>query len=172
MKQALSRTPVFLLFIISISPILLGSIGYAWWNWVVIATTLFFACWSFVITKVLRNKNLSINNLNFSKFTRILVAATVYIIVIFIYFSLLGPHRDGPIVVLVLIGFCQFLFLYWYIFLINFIAKCLAIVEQNKIVDFSQYAGYFFCLFFFPLGIWWVHPKIKNALAKMDHEII
>ncbi len=50
-------------------------------------------------------------------------------------------------------------------YIIWFIAKCVATIENNKIVGFESYAGIFFLLWFFPVGIWWVHPKVKKIFA-------
>lgn len=41
-------------------------------------------------------------------------------------------------------------------------AKTIKIVEVQKSVKFVDFAGEFFLLWFFPIGIWFLQPKIKK----------
>lgn len=43
-----------------------------------------------------------------------------------------------------------------------FISKSLTIIETNENVKADRYLGTFFMLWFFPVGIWWVQPRINN----------
>jgi len=52
--------------------------------------------------------------------------------------------------------------MYCMFYTIWFIAKCIATIENNKVVEFDNYAGNFFLLWFFPIGIWWIHPKVRK----------
>jgi len=54
--------------------------------------------------------------------------------------------------------FCMFHTLY-------FVAKTIKTAELQREVTFSDYAGEFFLIWFFPIGIWFVQPKI-NKLIK------
>jgi hypothetical protein len=56
--------------------------------------------------------------------------------------------------------FCIFYCLY-------FNAKALKAVEWRRPVTFGDYAGEFFLLWFFPLGIWFIQPRI-NQLFRND----
>jgi hypothetical protein len=47
-----------------------------------------------------------------------------------------------------------------------FIAKCLKAVELQKQVTFSDYAGEFFLLWFFPIGVWLIQPKINKIFNR------
>gem|GEM_PF-6350695 len=75
---------------------------------------------------------------------------------------------NGWILVLILVG--QFILLYCFIYLLIFISRSIAILEFQKPVGFSEFAGYFFCLFFFPIGIWWVNAKIRYLIRKEEYE--
>jgi hypothetical protein len=55
--------------------------------------------------------------------------------------------------------------MYSIFYVIWFIAKAIATIEQNKVVKFDTYAGNFFLLWFFPIGIWFVHPKIRKIFS-------
>ncbi|MEZ4777307.1 MAG: hypothetical protein R3D00_29290 [Bacteroidia bacterium] len=54
--------------------------------------------------------------------------------------------------------FCMFYILY-------FVSKTIKTVELQREVSFSDFAGEFFMIWFFPIGIWIVQPKI-NKMAK------
>jgi len=45
---------------------------------------------------------------------------------------------------------------------LNFVSKNLALAETGRAVSFYDYAGPFFLLWFFPLGIWFVQPRINR----------
>lgn len=53
--------------------------------------------------------------------------------------------------------FCMFYCLY-------FVAKTFKTVELQKEVSFSDFAGEFFMIWFFPIGIWIVQPKINKMI--------
>lgn len=54
--------------------------------------------------------------------------------------------------------FCMFYSLY-------FVAKTVKTVELQQEVSFSDFAGEFFMLWFYPVGIWIIQPKV-NAMVK------
>jgi hypothetical protein len=54
--------------------------------------------------------------------------------------------------------FCLFYILY-------FVAKTIKAVELQREVTFSDFAGEFFLIWFYPIGIWFVQPKI-NKMAQ------
>jgi hypothetical protein len=47
-----------------------------------------------------------------------------------------------------------------------FIAKELKSVELQKPVTFSDFAGEFFLLWFFPIGIWIIQPRINKIFES------
>lgn len=63
--------------------------------------------------------------------------------------------------------FCIFYCMY-------FISKSLVcVLTQNKNTSTSEYIGYFIGLWFFPIGVWFIQPKIKRIFtngkqAQMD----
>ena len=99
----------------------------------------------------------------------------VYIlfITLFMVFSINGLITQGAKVNSVLIGsfiaiiiplhlfsmFCIFHTLY-------FVAKTFKTVELQQEVRFSDFAGEFFMIWFFPIGIWIVQPKINKMTEE------
>lgn len=55
--------------------------------------------------------------------------------------------------------FCIFYCLY-------FVAKTFKTAELQRKVTFGDYAGEFFMIWFFPIGIWIVQPKINKMIAN------
>jgi hypothetical protein len=55
--------------------------------------------------------------------------------------------------------FCIFYSLY-------FVAKTFKTVELQREVSFSDFAGEFFLIWFYPIGIWIVQPKINKMIEK------
>lgn len=51
---------------------------------------------------------------------------------------------------------------YCMFYLLYFVSKSLALAERNQPVSFYDYSGSFFLLWFFPIGIWIVQPRINR----------
>jgi len=43
-----------------------------------------------------------------------------------------------------------------------FVSKCLALAQAGKPKSFSDYAGTFFLLWFFPIGVWIIQPMVNH----------
>ena len=57
--------------------------------------------------------------------------------------------------------FCVFYSIY-------FIAKTFKTAELQRQVTFSDFAGEFFMIWFYPVGIWIIQPKINNMIQKQS----
>lgn len=56
--------------------------------------------------------------------------------------------------------------MYCMIYCIYFLSKALISVEtQNKNIQTSEYIGYLFGFWFFPIGIWFIQPKIRQIFT-------
>jgi predicted branched-subunit amino acid permease len=55
--------------------------------------------------------------------------------------------------------FCMFYNLY-------FVAKSLVLAETGKPTSFYYYAGPFFLIWFFPIGVWFIQPKINKLYTE------
>ena len=50
-----------------------------------------------------------------------------------------------------------------------FVSKSLLIAERDRPVSFTEYAGAFFLIWFLPVGIWTIQPRINRlCLAVRD----
>ena len=105
-------------------------------------------------------------NMNLTKFKIFLIIPILYIFLLSLYqigmISKIGTNEQpnpayfAAIIPIHLFSmFCIFYCLY-------FIAKVFKSVELQKPVTFSEFAGEFFLLWFFPIGIWIIQPRINK----------
>ena len=164
MKNALTNSPTWLLFIASIIPLIAGKYSLRLVPLAIAVAVIFLACWAWSVTRALSRKNSYDQKLKFRKFRQILFLATLFILLLCSYLSIPADENVGSQGVAGVFILGGFIGLYWFVFLLKFIARSIVTLEQRKPVGFDQYAGYFFGLFFFPIGIWWVNPKIRALL--------
>jgi uncharacterized RDD family membrane protein YckC len=88
-----------------------------------------------------------------------LLFPAVYILLFLVSFGTSNPVFLALIFPLHLFAtFCLLYDLY-------FVSKSLALVETGKQVSFPDYAGSFFLLWFFPIGVWFIQPKVNRLFA-------
>lgn len=164
MLRSISNTPTWLLFFMSILPLITIYDNAIVWALCNIVIFTFFSIWLLSIVNSLLKKNRDLINLNKYKFFGLLFISLLYSIIISIYFCFSYNNYEEPLWIFLIIIPANVFLAYSYFFILNFIAKLIATVESQKAVTFENYAGYFFCLIFFPIGIWWLNPKIKSLL--------
>jgi hypothetical protein len=64
----------------------------------------------------------------------------------------------------------HFLSMFCIFYVLYFVAKTFKTVELQREVTFSDFAGEFFMIWFYPIGIWVVQPKI-NKMAEDSYPI-
>jgi hypothetical protein len=47
-----------------------------------------------------------------------------------------------------------------------FVSRSLAMAETPKVASFADYAGSFFLLWFFPVGVWFIQPRVNRLFAQ------
>jgi len=112
--------------------------------------------------------------MSLTKFKWFLIIPAVYIVFFSIFiFGIFGGIFDSgkpnPVVIVDNFGiifplhifsmFCIFYCLY-------FNAKSLKAVEWQRPITFSDYAGEFFLIWFFPIGIWIIQPRINKIFDE------
>jgi len=129
-----------------------------------------FLGWFYSLGTNLHKKLPKTVNMNLKKFKIFLLIPAVYIVLFSFYMSSMffnvstgvepNPAIFGLIFPLHLFSmFCIFYCLY-------FISKELKAVEWQKPVTFSDFAGEFFLIWFFPLGIWIIQPRINKLFEN------
>lgn len=98
--------------------------------------------------------------LRISVFSLTVIFTSIYVFGFVALFESVTPIAFGVIVPLLLLAaFCMFYNFY-------FVSKSLAIAETGKSATFNEYAGTFFLLWFYPIGIWFIQPRINRLYAK------
>ncbi len=70
------------------------------------------------------------------------------------------PINISPIVFEIMRLFSMFCFFYC----LYFVSKTIKTAELQKEVKFEDFAGEFFLILFFPIGIWFIQPKINKII--------
>lgn len=85
----------------------------------------------------------------------------IYLVISAIYYARIGrlPLEEPWIMI------PHVLSILCYLYLIGFAAKVIKIAEVGQRVDVSHYFGEVFQIFFFPIGIWFLQPRI-NGIVK------
>jgi hypothetical protein len=75
---------------------------------------------------------------------------------------------DGNLQVNGLAALPGFYFFFALVHLIWFPAVVMVAIEHKKQPDFSQYAGTMLQLFFWPLGIWFIQPRLNRIQVSIE----
>lgn len=68
----------------------------------------------------------------------------------------------------ILVFFLHLLSIFAIIYTMYFTAKTITSVEMKKETHFSDYIGDFFLIWFFPVGIWFLQPRINRLLEEQN----
>ena len=136
-------------------------------------TVLFGWFWSIAVG--LQNKVPVNVTMKVKKFKVFFIFPLVYMVLFMTFFSAImsslaannpepGSALVGSIfaVVIPLHLFAMFCFLYTF----YFVAKTFKTVELQREVTFSDFAGEFFLLWFYPVGVWILQPKINKMFEE------
>lgn len=89
-----------------------------------------------------------------------LVYALVYLFISSGFFFGSGNQLLGYIVAMHLLAMASIFYA------LGFTAKQLAKLEQGQNVSFFSYSGPFFLFWFFPIGVWFIQPKVNQLLGR------
>jgi hypothetical protein len=89
-----------------------------------------------------------------------LMFTSIYVFGFMMLFQNVNSIGFAVIIPLLLFAaFCMFYNFY-------FVSKSLVIAETGKGATFSEYAGEFLLLWFYPIGIWFIQPRINRLYAQ------
>lgn len=80
------------------------------------------------------------------------------------FFAAMESSAIGPISASTLLSWACL------IYFSNVLAKLLSMVETQSDVMFGDYIGTFFLLIFFPIGVWFVQPRINKLFGSEEGE--
>jgi hypothetical protein len=110
--------------------------------------------------------------LNFTRFIWFVIIPAVYLVFVIVFLGGYSIGTDGDstgglaVIIVPLHLFCMYC-MFW---CLVFVAKSLKTVELQRPVTFSDYAGEFFLLWFFPIGIWFIQPRLNKLFADTPAE--
>jgi hypothetical protein len=87
-------------------------------------------------------------------------------LVYFFIASILFFNFDGFFpVTLILIVPLHFFSIFCFFHNFYFVAKTVKTAEYQRSTTFGDYAGEFFLLWFYPVGVWFIQPKVNDVIA-------
>ncbi|MDY6978278.1 MAG: hypothetical protein SV201_00240 [Pseudomonadota bacterium] len=89
-----------------------------------------------------------------------LIYALVYVVFSGVFFFGSGPEFPGYMIIMHLLAMAAIFYA------LGFTAKQLTKLEQKKDVSFYNYSGPFFLFWFFPVGVWFIQPKVNQLLGE------
>jgi hypothetical protein len=145
---------------------------------VILDVAIFFG-WFYALGTNLHKKLPPTATMNLVRFKIFLFIPIIYMLLVCVgIFGLVSNLSSGgqlnPSIFAVIVPlhfFCMFCMFYC----LYFNAKVLKAVELQKPVTFSEFAGEFFLIWFFPIGIWIIQPRLNKLFdptAEADYDEI
>ncbi len=141
----------------------------------VLYSVIFFG-WFWAIGTRLNSKLPSTVNMKLNLFKLFLAIPLSYIIGISIFMSMvaMGLISSGSSPLFAMNDIIEVVFpihifsVFCIFYAMWFNAKTIKSIEFQRAVSFSEFAGEFFLLWFFPIGIWIIQPKINKMIEKKE----
>ena len=125
--------------------------------------------WFWAIAIHLQEKIPDDLKLKVNRFKTFLIIPIIYFVIFFVFldFIMRGAIENGtgpdPVVFALIIPFHLFA-MFCIFYCLYFVSKTFKTVELQRKVTFSDFAGEFFMICFFPVGIWIIQPKINKMI--------
>ena len=111
--------------------------------------------------------------MNLNRFKLFLIIPIVYIFILSIYqigmISKISENEQPNVGIFAFIIPIHLFSMFCIFYCLYFIAKEFKSVELQKSVTFSDFAGEFFLLWFFPIGIWILQPRINKIFENQTN---
>lgn len=127
--------------------------------------------WLWAIAIHLQEKLPDDLKLKTNRFKAFLLIPIIYFILFFIFLdaAMSGAIENGigpnPAIFGLILPFHLFA-VFCIFYCLYFVSKIFKTVELQRKVTFSDFAGEFFMIWFFPLGIWIIQPKINKMMEN------
>lgn len=134
----------------------------------IISMTTFF-CWFYSLGTSLHKKLPDGVNMNINRFKLFLFLPIIYLLFFVGFMSttiinLNEGKQPSPLIFAIIIPL-HFFMMFCMFYLLYFTSKSLKAVELQREVTFNDYSGEFFLMWFYPIGIWFIQPRV-NELFK------
>lgn len=149
------------------------SVNFTLFPVIMILFTAFFFAWLYAMGTNLHKKLPPDVSMNVGLFRIFLLIPAAYIIFIslsvFSIFNKENPEDGSPVLKMAAYIIPLHLFSMFCIFYcLYFTAKTLKTVELQRPVTFSDFAGEFFLIWFFPVGVWIIQPRINQLFNDKE----
>lgn len=84
---------------------------------------------------------------------------------IFVFIALFQSVTTNPALFLIIFPF-HFFAMFCIFYGLYFVSKSLVLAETSRRASFYDYAGPFFLIWFFPIGVWFTQPRINRLYAE------
>lgn len=145
------RLPTWVIFIILVAPFFIMHITHL----SSIIAAFVFAVWLFSVFISLKDEMPKEIKINIGWFLIRLIYAIVYIIILEIPFNGKVTSILMPFHILAVLSIFSCLFS---------ASRFLIICEERSIQRFDKYIGTFLLFWFYPVGVWFIHPRVKRIL--------
>lgn len=127
-------------------------------------------CWSVVIglaKKIPDSFKPNVSRFKFMFWLLILSSiGFMYMIVKFVELNVSPNSNDFNAVIPGLMILTYLLFAFFIIYVLTLVAKTIRTAELQREVTLGDYIGEFFLIYFLPIGIWFIQPKINNMMKE------
>jgi hypothetical protein len=153
MRQILLVTPSWILFIILFFPFVIASeisfgISFS------ISILMF---WLYIVGNSLKEKILTFKKINLTWYNTSLLYSIAYIIFMELVYKNNIPKILIPFHIVATACIIGAFF---------YTSKLLVLCEENQPVKVNRCIGTFLLFWFFPIGIWFIHPRIQKVLKS------
>jgi len=147
----------------------------------VMISILLFLYWIWCVGIGLNNKLSKELKIRTGKFKNFLIIIALYFIIILLYIwvimnswisnNIFHTFTDNGVSLSVFILFFLFnvLVIFCFSYSCYFVAKTLKTAELQEKGNYSNYVGDFFLIWLFPIGIWFIQPRINNLFSVLFH---
>lgn len=151
------------------APILVNRISFEIASNLLIITTLFFVIlyfvWLYTLGTKLYAKLPNQVKMNLQIFLLFLTIPCVYILSVLIYMLASGGMINNTMQIAPIILPVHLFSIFCALYNMYFIARALRAVELHRSVTFGECVGDFFLIWFFPIGIWMLQPRINRIFG-------
>lgn len=100
-------------------------------------------------------------------FRTLLIIPFIYILTTTLLLQYTFNLEDYPMLIPAFLFPVHILMLFSLFYCFWFVSKCLNLVEMKKEITIKDYIGDFFLIWFFPLGIWIIQPRINKLFIRV-----
>ncbi len=149
--------------------------GMRWTPLLVLPIYGIFFGWLWSIAIGLQNKIPENVKMKVKKFKVLFFIPLIYISVIMVYFSFAfssfiqmdqAPQVESMLGLFAVIFPLHLFSMFCIFYTLYFAAKTIKSVELQREVKFADFAGEFFMIWFYPIGIWIIQPKVNKMVGK------